>query len=84
MSATVEVRVLLFAALAEKAGLRERRLTLASGSTPRDAWAALQRDVPALAASARPLVAVDRSWADADRPLADGAELAFLPPIAGG
>ena len=80
----MEIRVLLFAALAERAGFRERRLVLGEGASAADAWSALVRETPALADAPRPLVALDRAYCAADSPLREGAELAFLPPIAGG
>jgi molybdopterin converting factor small subunit len=33
---------------------------------------------------AAPLVAVNAAYADADHPLADGDEVALIPPVAGG
>ena len=36
------------------------------------------------ARSGAPMIAVNQRWADASRPLADGDEVALLPPVAGG
>ena len=83
------VRVLLFAGLREAAGWGERSLTAPVGATPRQLWQ--QLDLAATwpagadgAAGAGLRVAINQRFASADTPLADGDELAFLPPISGG
>ncbi|MGH7731423.1 MAG: molybdopterin converting factor subunit 1 [Candidatus Eiseniibacteriota bacterium] len=79
------ITVLLFAQAREHAGHARMTLELPEGSQVEDALAALERDHPALA-SLRPhlAVAVDQRLVRADAPLADGAELALLPPVSGG
>jgi len=76
----VRVAVKLFAALREQAGLRERELELADGARVDDVWPALD-----LGDEPRGLVyAVNRAYADRDAPLADGDEVALIPPVSGG
>ena len=82
---TVRIRVRLFARQRELAGAREVTLELTVGATIEDAWSALAAQVPAIA-SGRPFVRFARNgdYADADTPLADGDEVACIPPISGG
>jgi len=81
----VQVRVRLFAVQRELAGTRELALVLASPATVEDAWTALAQQFPALAPG-RPSVrfAVNGDYADATGALADGDELACIPPVSGG
>jgi molybdopterin synthase catalytic subunit len=74
----VTVRVRLFAALRERAGWSEREV---DGVTRvADVW-------PALGLGAEPpglLYAVNREYAPPERELADGDEVALIPPVSGG
>jgi MoaE-MoaD fusion protein len=79
------VRLRLFAMLRERAGWRERQLELADGATVADAWQALAGLAPALADFAEVVrFARNGRYASRDEPLADGDELAIIPPVAGG
>ena len=81
----MRVRVRLFAIQRELAGAREVPLELADGATVEDAWGALVGIHPVLApgrASVR--FARNGAYADASTPLADGDELAMIPPVSGG
>ena len=79
------VKVLYFASFRDTIGRDEERREFPEGSRVRDAWAALVREVPHFAAfSAMPPAAVNLEYAGPDRPLREGDELAFLPPVAGG
>jgi MoaE-MoaD fusion protein len=72
--------VKLFAALRERAGTGERALELAKGARTADVW-------PALGLGEEPaglLYAVNREYAERDRALADGDEVALIPPVSGG
>jgi MoaE-MoaD fusion protein len=74
----VTVRIRLFAALRERAGWSEREL---DGVTRvADVWPALGlgEEPPGL------LYAVNREYADRERELADGDEVALIPPVSGG
>jgi len=74
----VRVTVKLFAGLRERAGWKE--LELDGVERVSDVWPALQLgDEPKGL-----LYAVNRDYADPDRPLADGDEVALIPPVSGG
>ncbi len=76
----MEVTVRLFAMLRERAGAPEVTLDLPDGARVRDALDSL-----AGLAEGIPLVmAVNREYADADRVLDAGDELALIPPVSGG
>ena len=75
----VQVSIRLFAGLRERAGTGARRLE-PSGATLGDVW-------PALELGEEPaglLYAVNRRYADAGTVLADGDEVALIPPVSGG
>lgn len=81
----VRVRIRLFAIQRELAGAREVPLELPDGATVDDAWRALVGMHPALApgrASVR--FARNGAYAEASTPLADGDEVAMIPPVSGG
>jgi molybdopterin converting factor subunit 1 len=81
----MRVRVRLFAIQRELAGTREHPLELSDGATVEDAWQALVAAFPALApgrASVR--FARNGAYADAATRLADGDEVAMIPPVSGG
>jgi molybdopterin synthase catalytic subunit len=81
----MHIRVRLFARQRELAGARDVALELTAGATIEDAWSALAARVPAIA-SGRRFVRFARNgeYAAADTPLADGDEVACIPPISGG
>ncbi len=81
----IRVRVRLFAMHRELTGLRQLDLELPAGSNPEDAWASLAARFPSLAPG-RPSVrfAVNGAYAAPDATLADGDELALIPPVSGG
>jgi molybdopterin synthase catalytic subunit/molybdopterin converting factor small subunit len=71
------VRVRLFAGLRERAGWSEREVQAA---TVGDVWQALDLgDEPAGL-----LYAVNKAYAERTQPLADGDEVALIPPVSGG
>ena len=70
----------LFAALREQRGAREVELELEEGSRVDDVWRALD-----LGDEPTGLVyAVNRSYADRNMRLAEGDEVALIPPVSGG
>jgi molybdopterin synthase catalytic subunit len=74
---SVTVRVRLFAGLRERAGWSQREIDAA---TVADVWATLELgDEPAGL-----LYAVNKEYATPDRALADGDEVALIPPVSGG
>jgi molybdopterin synthase catalytic subunit len=78
----VRIRLRLFAGLREQAGTASQEVDLPDGSLVCDVWERLE---PALG-TAPPgvLYALNREYVDADHPLADGDELALIPPVSGG
>jgi MoaE-MoaD fusion protein len=81
----VNVRVRLFALQRELAGSREVPLELPAGATVESAWEGLVERHPVLAPG-RPAVRFARNgeYVDASEPLADGDEVACIPPVSGG
>jgi MoaE-MoaD fusion protein len=76
----VRVQVRLFAGLRELAGFGERVVELEDGASAGDVWSAL-----GLGGEPAGLVyAVNRSYTERDNPLADGDEVALIPPVSGG
>jgi MoaE-MoaD fusion protein len=76
----VRVQVRLFAGLRERAGQSRRELELEEGAAVADVW-------PLLGLGDEPeglLYAVGREYAERDRPLAEGDEVALIPPVSGG
>ncbi len=81
----LRIRVRLFAMQREAAGMRELRLEVPLGSTVDDAWNAVVATVPSLAPGRTSLrFAVNGEYVDDDLALADGDELACIPPVSGG
>jgi molybdopterin synthase catalytic subunit len=76
----VRVTVKLFAGLRERAGTGEREIELPDGATVEDIWAALGLDEE----PGGLLYAVNREYAGRGRALADGDEVALIPPVSGG
>jgi molybdopterin synthase catalytic subunit len=76
----VRVTVKLFAGLRERAGTGERELELPDGARVADVWAPLElgEQPPGL------LYAVNKAYAEPARPLAEGDEVALIPPVSGG
>jgi molybdopterin converting factor small subunit len=81
----IEVHCRLFARYAELVGTDRTTLRLLPAATVADAVRELRERLPGgKALPERPLVAVNQAHARATQPLADGDELALLPPLAGG
>ncbi len=76
----MRVVVKLFDGLREQAGTGEREVDLEDGARTADVWPALGlgEEPPGL------LYAVNREYAQPDRRLADGDEVALIPPVSGG
>ena len=76
----MKVAVRLFAALRERAGAREAALELDEGASVDDVW-------PALGLGEEPaglVYAVNRTYVQRGTLLADGDEVALIPPVSGG
>ncbi|MEZ5098711.1 MAG: molybdenum cofactor biosynthesis protein MoaE [Thermoleophilia bacterium] len=77
----MRVHVKLFAGLRERAGFAERELELPDGAPVAD----VARAIPELGGLPDGLrFAVNKEYAADDRPLADGDEVALIPPVSGG
>jgi MoaE-MoaD fusion protein len=74
------VTIRLFAGLRERAGVDERELELVEGSRVGDVWAALDLgdEPPGL------LYAANHAYVPRERELAEGDEVALIPPVSGG
>jgi molybdopterin converting factor subunit 1 len=79
----VTVRVLFFAYLRERCGVRETTIELPAGATVADVWRGLVARYEGLPADA-PRFAVNRVYVDKGHPLHDNDELALIPPVSGG
>lgn len=76
----MKVVVRLFAGLRELAGTRALEIDLPAGAVAADVWPALELgDEPAGL-----LVAINKSYAEPATVLADGDEVALIPPVSGG
>jgi len=81
----MRIRLRLFGAVREAVGSKELELSLTPGACVADLRALLLRQFPGLLPlDARVRVSVNRELADGEAPLADGDEVALLPPVAGG
>jgi molybdopterin synthase catalytic subunit len=81
----MQIRVLYFAVFREQIGRDDDVVALAVGSRVSDAIAALSgRHALIDKLRGRFRVAVNQEFTDGDRELADGDELALIPPVAGG
>lgn len=81
----MRILVLYFAVFREKLGTDSETLELPAGAKVSDAVAALAgRHAPIGKLAGKFRVAVNQDFADADHALADGDELALIPPVAGG
>jgi molybdopterin synthase catalytic subunit len=81
----MDVTVRLFASLREHAGAGTLALQLGEGATVADAIAQLRTGALAGLPENAPFVAaVAREYVERDHPLAEGDELALVPPVSGG
>jgi molybdopterin converting factor subunit 1 len=81
------IRVRLFSMLKEAAGTSEVEMPLPEGGRVESLVEVLTGRYPALGElfrERRVLVAVNQSYAGPDTEVADGDEVAFLPPVSGG
>ncbi|OLD52266.1 MAG: molybdopterin converting factor subunit 1 [Chloroflexi bacterium 13_1_40CM_2_70_6] len=78
------VNVRLFASYREAAGVGHLQLELKPGATVRDAIAEVVKAHPLIAEGRQVVIARNRDYVDVDAPLADGDELALIPPVSGG
>src|SRR6266436_7196764 len=85
MAVAIAVRARLFARLREQAGTDTESVELPAGSTVRDVYQAIQRLHPGLRADQTSVrAALNQEFAGWDAVVADGDEVAFIPPVSGG
>ena len=82
--ATLTVRVLLFASYAETLGAEAVSLTLPSPATVGSVIDRVRALPGGSSLPPKPLCARNLAHADQAEPVADGDEIAILPPLAGG
>ncbi len=81
----MRVTVRLFAMQRAQTGLRRHELELSEGADVAAAWDALVADLPIIAGAAGVVrFARNGTYVETTEPLADGDELAVVPPVAGG
>jgi molybdopterin synthase catalytic subunit len=81
----MQVKTLLFAQLKEAAGRSFVEVDLAEGSTVQDLLGSLEAILPSIGPMAgATAVAVNQAYVGRDATLADGDEVALIPPVAGG
>jgi molybdopterin synthase catalytic subunit len=80
----MNVRVRLFASYREAAGVGHVLLELSPGASVRDAIAEITRRHPVVAQIRQLVIARNQDYVGLDEPLADGDELALIPPVSGG
>lgn len=81
----MRVTVKLFARLRDVAGASELVREVESGASVRTVWRSLAEQFPEFASYERSISsAVNADYARMDQVLADGDEVAFLPPVSGG
>ncbi len=84
-SVSIRIECLLFGRYAELLEVRALPLQLPENATAGDVVACLRSDYPnGKQLPLEPLVAVNRKHVKLDTALADGDEVALLPPLAGG
>jgi molybdopterin converting factor subunit 1 len=79
------VRVLFFASLRERVKRNEASWSIGDGATVDVLWRSLIAELPMiepLGSAVR--FAVNREYVDRDHVLADGDEVAIIPPVSGG
>jgi molybdopterin converting factor subunit 1 len=81
----MRVTVRLFARLRDLAGAGELVRDVSAPATVRSVWQALVNEMPALQEYERTMsVAVNADYAKMSAGVAEGDEVAFMPPVSGG
>ncbi len=81
----MRVTILLFARLRDLVGTPQLERSVALGSTVEDVWRGLAVEFPGAAPYRAALsAAVNAGYAKFSTAVADGDEMAFLPPVSGG
>jgi len=80
----MRVLVRLFASYREAAGVGRMELELPPGATVKDAIFKILKDHPLIAEGRQVVIAKNHDYVTPDEPLADGDEVALIPPVSGG
>jgi molybdopterin converting factor subunit 1 len=80
----MRVLVRLFASYREAAGVGRMELELPAGATVKDAIFKILKDHPLIAEGRQVVIAKNHDYVTPDEPLADGDEVALIPPVSGG
>ena len=81
----MRVNIRLFARLRDIAGAGEMERQVPDGGTVRTVWETLTREFPDLQEYEVSIsTAVNAEYSRMEAPVADGDEVAFLPPVSGG
>lgn len=81
----MRIRLLYFATFRDVAGRDAEERQVPEGARVRDLWTELVGEMPGLARTgSMPPAAVNLAYTGPETPLAEGDEVAFLPPVAGG
>jgi MoaE-MoaD fusion protein len=80
----MRVLVRLFASYREAAGVGRIELDLPAGATVKDAIFKILKDHPLIAEGRQVVIAKNHDYVTPDEPLADGDEVALIPPVSGG
>jgi len=81
----MRVKVLFFAVCREISGMRDTEVEVPEGATVADLLVSIGSEHPRLGEMARILmVSVNQEYAGQDTPLAEGDEVALIPPVSGG
>ncbi|MDP9280488.1 MAG: MoaD family protein [Chloroflexota bacterium] len=80
----MRVLVRLFASYREAAGVGQIELELPPGAKVKDAIFKVVKDHPLIAEGRQVVIARNHEYVTPDEPLADGDEVALIPPVSGG
>jgi molybdopterin converting factor subunit 1 len=80
----MRIRTLLFAVYRDMAGTDEIEMVLPAGATAAELVRRLRTEAGLQRLPAEPALAVNQEYAPLSTQLADGDEVALLPPVAGG
>lgn len=84
MAVAIAVRVRFFARLREIAGTETEELKAPMSASVADVYAAMRANHPSLPEPSGVRGAVNHEFVDWDHEVADGDEVAFIPPVSGG
>ena len=80
----MRVQVRLFASYREAAGVGRIELELPAGAKVKDAIHKVVKDHPLIAEGRQVVIARNHEYVTPEEPLADGDEVALIPPVSGG